>query len=953
MTKCSFARSGLILVLLGGMALPVLVADEAAAPTSRERRLQLILGRLDMLEHEYRRQRAMPAAAVPSAALDGPIAEIGRLRGQLDSWLARADREPYRRNLDRFLRDLERRLGRLEIGLREPGFVTGESARRPAGVKPVREPAMPESAALRADVPANDDCAGAIPVGDGSVSGDSTAATVDGESGCGASIAGPDVWYRYTAAEAGEVVFDTLGSAFDTVLSLHSGCPGTPANELECNDDEVGVQSELSRVMGAGEEVFVRVGGYAGDYGSYLLSIGRTSELTGVVTDAATGQGISSAHITVYDQSGGFAGSASTGLSGAYIVTGLSSGVYYATAYHHSYETQLYDGIPCPSYCYPTTGTPIVLGAGSTAIADFALHPGSAIAGRVTSEDTGAGLSSIRVQVYDSHGSYRGGDYSDYFGNYEISDLGPGTYFAHARSGSGHLGELFDDIPCPDDCVPTGGTPIVVGVDETATVDFSLPLGGSVAGRVTAGLTGVPLSDGYVSVYDSAGDWVDSESTNSMGEFTLGGLSGGSYFAVASADGYLEQLYDSLDCEVGCDPTGGTPIAVSIGVETAGVDFALVRESAFSGLVTDAAVGVPVEGVGVEAWDGSGEWQGNGPSGRWGNFVVGGLRAGSYFAKTENNVGYLEKLYDDLPCPESACDPATGTPIVVSTAMNTTGIDFALDLGGSISGTVSDAAQGGPVSGRVRIWDGGGVLVDDPYLRDGRYRLDGLTAGSYFVSTDASPFSSWIDELYDDIPCEPSCTPTSGTPVAVSLGVESSGIDFALCGGPGVQARFPPSHDPDSFIDGCRLQVDGEAWPYDASCPGVSRVYWQWGDGKDNDSPFPATHMYEPGNEWVTVAVKAFDALGTESFRVAKNVHLWNCLAPGVCGEPETRELYNLALDSTELLQACTVVVAGPGFRVLDPGDVTIRAGASVKLGSGVQIEGGQLRIEIDPALLP
>ena len=946
---------------VGGVVLLTLVAilvspvRASGAPVSpRELQLQAIECRLDRLEREYRELREAREARRPEslARAESALSELRRLGHQLEVWLERSEREPYRRNLGRFLRDLETRLGRLDVRLRAP-LADDRSVPASASVKLVRpKPAPPASTRASAEVgaPANDHCAGAAIVGEGTLSGDTTYATVDGESACGASIAGPDVWFRYTASEAGEVIFDTFGAAFDTVLSLHSGCPGTPDNELDCNDDAEGVQSELRRVMVAGEEVLVRLGGFAGDYGTFLLAIQRPAELAGVIIDAATGEGLADATVTVYAANGSTEGQVGTTASGAYVATGLRPGVHFARASKYRYETLLYDDIPCPYGCDPTTGTPIVLTSGEVSSADFALHRGSAIEGRVTSEATGEPLESVRVRVYDDSGAYQSSDDTDDNGDYEVYGLSPGTYFARAESDAGHLGELWDDIPCPVDCTLTLGTPIVLGVDHTAQADFVLPLGGSISGRVTGAITARPL-ESYVTLRDEQGGWVGSRYSDSSGVFTFAGLAGGSYRAVASANGYLDQLYDGLPCETGCDPQGGTPIPVTVGAETTGVDFALVRGAAFSGLVSDAAFGVPVEFVSVHAWDGGGTWRGQGSSGLWGNYAVGGLTAGSYFATTENNQGYLDELHDDLPCAHGACVPAAGTPIAVATSMNTTGIDFALDLGGAISGTVTEVAHGEPVWGQVRIWDSAGVEVDDPYTQDGGYRVGGLSTGVYFVTSDT--WGEWADELYDDLPCEPSCDPTAGTPVAVTEGTETSGIDLALCGGPSLQAFFPPSHHPESFIDGCRLQIGGVAASYHLGCAAVASVHWYWDDGKENDSPFPAAHMYEPGHEWVRVRVEAFDALGLDSQSIEKELHLWNCLVPGACGYPETRELDNLSLDTTELLEACTDVWLGPGFHLQDPADVTIRAGGTVTLRNGVYLEGGRLAIETDPALLP
>src|SRR5262245_24157122 len=83
----------------------------------------------------------------------------------------------------------------------------------------------------------SDSCATATTVGTGTFFGSTTSATHDGASSCGETDTSNDVWYRYVASEAGDLHVTTCGSSFDTVVSLHSACPGSAANELDCNDD--------------------------------------------------------------------------------------------------------------------------------------------------------------------------------------------------------------------------------------------------------------------------------------------------------------------------------------------------------------------------------------------------------------------------------------------------------------------------------------------------------------------------------------------------------------------------------------------------------------------------------------------------------------------------------------------------------------------------------------------
>jgi hypothetical protein len=111
--------------------------------------------------------------------------------------------------------------------------------------------------------PANDNCAGATPVSLGANSGTNASATLDGSASCGGT--GPDVWYTFTAATAGDYQIDTCNTTgFDTVVSLYDACGGT---QLACNDDSTcaasGLRSTVQKTFAAGETVTIRVAGFS------------------------------------------------------------------------------------------------------------------------------------------------------------------------------------------------------------------------------------------------------------------------------------------------------------------------------------------------------------------------------------------------------------------------------------------------------------------------------------------------------------------------------------------------------------------------------------------------------------------------------------------------------------------------------------------------------------------
>lgn len=124
--------------------------------------------------------------------------------------------------------------------------------------------------------PVNDIFLNPTSVFSATISGATSGATPDGTAPCGNSNASPDVWYKYTAPYDGSLSMDTCGSDFDTVLSLHSCCSGTPA-AYACSDDNPPAgcdarASSLTTAVTQGQQFLVRVSGYQGASGHFALN---------------------------------------------------------------------------------------------------------------------------------------------------------------------------------------------------------------------------------------------------------------------------------------------------------------------------------------------------------------------------------------------------------------------------------------------------------------------------------------------------------------------------------------------------------------------------------------------------------------------------------------------------------------------------------------------------------
>lgn len=632
-----------------------------------------------------------------------------------------------------------------------------------------------------------DACQNAPTVGEGLFFGDTGTASQDGEASCGSSLFSPDVWFRFVAPRADTFFVDTVGSDFDTVISVHTACPGTLQNEVVCNDDTFGTASLVSFFASQGQVRWIRVSGFGGATGQLTLRVGAEGGIRGRVTHAQTGEPISGASVFVLNDQGLSLGSRLTGPDGVYEFLGLLPGSYFAVAAATAFQTELYEELSCLGgrfSCDIDEGTLIsVLSEGVVENVDFTLFPGGSITGHVREAATGLGIANASVRIFDEFGSFQRSAFTDPTGFYEASGLRSGRRHAVADSPE-HGPELYEELPCSASCIEQSGTPIQVELGETMPgIDFTLERLGGFQGRVTDALTNSPLEGFFIDVFDERGFSAGFAISDFSGEYLVEGLPVGRFFAVVSGSGYAAELYRDLPCGArfpSCTVTGGTPIEVTADSVTEGIHFTPNPLGSISGMVSDASTGDPVSFIDAELYTSQGSFLDSGFVSGAGEFLFPDLLPGSYFARTEDFSGrFVDELYDNFRC-EPSCDVTSGTPIEIGVGQDVSGIDFALRQQGAISGRVTDAQTGQPLTSTlVRVFDAQGFLVRSAFTAgEGRFEVFGLPTGTYFARTFI--IDTHRDELYDDMPCEAGCGVTSGTPIQTLEGQATTGIDFAL-----------------------------------------------------------------------------------------------------------------------------------------------------------------------------
>ncbi|HEX9066951.1 MAG TPA: carboxypeptidase regulatory-like domain-containing protein, partial [Streptosporangiaceae bacterium] len=594
---------------------------------------------------------------------------------------------------------------------------------------------------------------------------------------------------------SGKVISSTTGSAIAGATVTLYNQNGTPVAGVSSVSTKADGSYTLKKLTpGTNQVEFVPGGVFSscGNNGNYLpvsLSATITSQATttldailpagGTISGTVTGQnGQPLSGVCVFSSSQ-FGGQAVSKADGSFRLRQLFSGSYFVgyeggCGNQGSVAPQAYQGDP--TFFGPASIT--VTQGSVTAGIDARMKPGATITGRITNR-AGHPVGDVCVFLNPVTGAGAGGNFGlgvlDRQGRFSAGNLPPGQYQV-IYSGMFNPRRGCARSPYADwqfGGTGVGAAPGLIsarGGTVTTGANAILPPAGRISGTVTD-TAGRALPNLCVQAIAASGAGTFA-GTSRHGTYTLGALPPGRYkveFTSCSGDfvffgqtglNYASQWYKNK-----LSRASASVVVVRPSVTTTGIDGALARGGSVSGQVTYRPNGRPVSFVCVDALSDRGGVLTDhfALTDRRGHYLVDGLGTDRYELEFQ-------------PCSgESALTSAIKGGVSVVAGQLRRGVNSALALGASVSGTtsalVNGTAQAAPgtcvfaVPARPNS-----VPVAAFAQQGGAYTATGAAAGQY-VLVAGDPFCS-VDA--------PWLTMKVGPNFTVKAGQTTSGVDTSL-----------------------------------------------------------------------------------------------------------------------------------------------------------------------------
>lgn len=470
-------------------------------------------------------------------------------------------------------------------------------------------------------------------------------------------------------------------------------------------------------------KVRVRIGHTISGFDAFL-PLGGIAR--GVVTDS---HGNPVAGICVQFQGRHGFGGTRTKSDGSYSVNAMRSGSYTVSfsggcGNTGSYAPQFYNG-----QTNRANASHVELTAGQTVSGlNAAMQPGATIRGDLT--DAGGNpvrdVCIILVPVSRLEVGFPFGTLTfARDGAYAAANLTPGLYAVSFGCffGTGTLARQWFMAK------PDSGTANLVSAPAgvvTSGVSAVLQASGTITGTVT-NRDGKPLPRicvrATVSGSTASGSFFGPGETVTRkdGTYALTGLPPATYviqYQDCGRGGYGSRWYQQKP-----SPQSATPVTVTPGSTTTGVDEKLAPGGSISGVVTTSA-GTALPGACVQAFDAATQSDGFTRADRTGHYAVPGLATGSYQVTFYPCRGGAQLAAAVYPSPVAVTAPAA-----------VAGVNGKLGVAGSIGGTVRDGAgkrQAGVCVVAVPA-DPGNTIGAGTTGQHGMYQIRGLGAGTYHV----------------------------------------------------------------------------------------------------------------------------------------------------------------------------------------------------------------------------